>query len=182
MAKTFPNHWLGLVASGDVGDLTVYTDRKMRLIAYPRRPPECPATPRQLENRDRFRRAVRAWLALPDLTRFLYELLAKRNSLCATGQNVWLHFALTYNVPQWNTLCFNAFPRMALQQPSLAEITIDAQTWWPALLEDDPSLSTYRAAALPYPYCLDPNRPPPAAQPTAILLDTAAQTWPPTPS
>lgn len=104
MAKTFPPHLLGLWVSGDIGPLTIYTDRHGRKVFYPRSPPKEPPTARQVLQRERFKQARSDWNALSREDKERLELASNRCNLCMTGQNIWLTAALTGNTGWYETL------------------------------------------------------------------------------
>lgn len=94
MAWSCPWNYLGMIVSGDVGGYTIYTDRFGKKVIYPASPPKCPSTPNQLLQRLRFRLAQADYMSQPAAVKLAWETIPKRASLCATGQNLWLHFAL----------------------------------------------------------------------------------------
>jgi hypothetical protein len=91
---TIPPSLWGIMVSGDVGDLTVYTDRYGKKVFYKKAPPEKPASVLQALQRGRFRDAMANWKALPQATRDDWETVSLRASLCMTGLNMWIHFSL----------------------------------------------------------------------------------------
>jgi len=93
MALGIPASVLGLIVSGDVGGITIYTDRYGRKIAYPKAPPKEPPTAFQVYYRNRFKTAQANYMALTVSQKKSYEELTKASSLCMTGQNLWIHVA-----------------------------------------------------------------------------------------
>jgi len=91
----------GLIVSGDIGDLTIYTDRFGRKTAYPISYPNKPPSPLQIIQRNRFRDAQAQWSTLTTAQRAAYELAVNRASLCMTGQNLYISIALKAS---WGTL------------------------------------------------------------------------------
>jgi len=87
---------LGLIVSGDLGPLTIYTDRHGRKIAFPKSPPKKPPSPAQLVQRERFKAAQAAYMAITPEQKHNYELITKRLALCLTGQNLYIHVALSH--------------------------------------------------------------------------------------
>lgn len=88
-----PNLW-GIAVSGDIGPLTVYTDRFGKKVAYPKSPPKEPASPLQIQQRNRFRAAQAEYTSLDAQEKKDYETLTLRASLPMTGQNLFIHVAL----------------------------------------------------------------------------------------
>lgn len=85
---------MGIWVSGDVGGLTIYTDRFGRKVPFPKSPPKEPASPRQVHQRERFRLAQAAWKSLSDDDKAQLELATNRGSVVMTGQNLFMSVAL----------------------------------------------------------------------------------------
>jgi len=94
----------GLEVSGDIGALSVYTDRFGKKVAYPKSPPKEPASPLQIQQRTRFRLAQAEWSQQTDEVKADLEALVDAASLCMTGQNLWVHTALRDTFAQYITL------------------------------------------------------------------------------
>jgi len=90
MAWAVPWNLIGQTVSGDIGDLTIYTDRYGQKVAFPKAPPEKPPTFAQLWQRARFATAVRTWRELDEAARNLWEQMTLRLSLQMTGHNAWI--------------------------------------------------------------------------------------------
>ncbi len=95
---------LGLIVSGDIDGLSIYTDRHGRKIAYPKAPPEKPASPLQTWQRTRFKNAMSNWRNATQAQREDYEQVSLLASLAMTGLNLWLHFSLKGRPPALATL------------------------------------------------------------------------------
>lgn len=93
MALGIPASVIGLIVSGDVDGLTIYTDRYGRKVAYPKAPPKEPPTEFQTYYRNRFKTAQANYMALTASQKKDYEDLVKAANLCMTGQNLWIHVA-----------------------------------------------------------------------------------------
>lgn len=91
---------LGLIVSGDVAGITIYTDRHNRKVAYPKAPPKEPPTKMQVDVRARFKSAQKEYMGLTPLQKSEYELLTKAVGLCMTGQNLFISVAMkrTYGI------------------------------------------------------------------------------------
>jgi hypothetical protein len=94
MAWTVPWNLLALRVSGDVGGFTIYTDRNMRKVVFPKSPPEKPPSPRQLDNRRRFRDAHAVWKTLTAEQKSNLEHACRVLSICQTGKNVYMSACL----------------------------------------------------------------------------------------
>jgi hypothetical protein len=104
MALGIPASALGLIVSGDVDGLTIYTDRYGRKVAYPKAPPKEPPTDFQIYYRSRFKAAQADYMALDASEKKEYEDLCRAASLCLTGQNLFIHVALKHTFPLLETL------------------------------------------------------------------------------
>lgn len=100
---TNPSLW-GFEVSGDIGPLTVYTDRFGKKVAFPKSPPKEPASPLQVQQRARFRAAQSEYTSLTEEQKKAYEDLTKAASLCMTGQNLFIHVALRNSFALLTTL------------------------------------------------------------------------------
>lgn len=94
MALTLNANVLGLIVSGDVADSTIYTDRFGRKTVFPKSPPKEPPSPLQVQQRERFRLAQNAWMALTPAHRQALENATRACSLALTGQNLYIAIAL----------------------------------------------------------------------------------------
>lgn len=94
MAFTVPMNILGFQVSGDIGGLTIYTDRYGKKVAFPKSPPKDPPSEKQLHQRMRFREAQLSWTGLSNQVKKDYENLCRIANVPMTGQNIWIHTAL----------------------------------------------------------------------------------------
>lgn len=104
MAETVPWSVLGLAVVGDIADTTIYTDRYGKKIAFQKSPPKEPPSPAQINQRNRFRLAQRAWMELSDESASDWERLVQAASLVMTGQNLYISVALRGNLTTLATL------------------------------------------------------------------------------
>lgn len=104
MASTVPINLLGLQVSGDVGGITIYTDRFGKKIGFPKSPPKKAPSVEQLRVRTRFRVAQAAWSTLSDDFKFQWEKMSEVNFTGQTGQNLFIHFALIDDQRAFGTL------------------------------------------------------------------------------
>lgn len=96
--------FLGLSYGGDVGGITIYRNKRGKVVAFPKAPPKCPPTPAQTMQRARFAFAVRSFFQLTADQRLAYENTTRVLSLCLTGQNLWIHFCLMHDDGVWETV------------------------------------------------------------------------------
>ena len=104
MAQLDPS-MLGLLVTGDIGDVTIYTDRKGRKIAFPKAPPLEPPTAIQLWQWQRWRTAIDAWRALPPADKLAYSAAARRTKGLVTGPSLWLYLSMRRDHGEWSTIC-----------------------------------------------------------------------------
>lgn len=106
---------LGLQVSGDIDGLTIYTNRRGRIVWYPFAPPEKPPSEAQLRQRARFRVAQENWKLESATTRKNWEILVHRNSLPLTGQNLYISASLLPEPDKLARLASHA--HLAISQP-----------------------------------------------------------------
>lgn len=94
----------GLIAWGDIGELTMYKSRRNQVIIFTKTWPEKPASPGQVIQRAKMTTGAAAWKALTQATRAQWELASKRASLCMNGYQAFLHFQLTPDATALATL------------------------------------------------------------------------------
>ena len=104
MVHTPPLNWMGLVISGDVGGLTVYTDRLGRKIGFPKAPPKEPPSVCQIVERNRFRDAMLNWVAISDDDKKAYEQITMRLSLMMNGHNLWVSISMIHDLDSLHTM------------------------------------------------------------------------------
>lgn len=96
MALGIPASAIGLIVSGDVDGITIYTDRHGRKIAYPKAPPKEPPSDAQVALRARFKAAQAQYMSWRQPKRDAWEDLARAANLCLTGQNLLIHVAMKH--------------------------------------------------------------------------------------
>lgn len=97
-------HLCGLVAWGDIGDLTMYKSRQNRVIIFAKTWPKKPPSPDQVTQRAKMIAGAAAWQALTAATRAQWELASKRASLCMNGYHAFMHFQMTPDATALATL------------------------------------------------------------------------------
>jgi hypothetical protein len=86
---------LATYVSGDLGDLTLYTSKTGKIVAYPRTKPCKPPTRLQQIQRNRFRLAQHNWELEPVNVKVRWEQATLLLSLDITGQNAYISQALS---------------------------------------------------------------------------------------
>lgn len=104
MGLGIPPSAIGIIVSGDVDGITIYTDMRGRKVAFPQAPPKEPPSPMQVSHRARFATAQKAWTALTKPQKDTLELATLRTSLAMTGQNLYIAIALKANPDLVSTL------------------------------------------------------------------------------
>lgn len=96
--------YLGLIAWGDIGELTVYKSRQKRVIILTKTWPKKPPSEGQLTQRAKISAGALAWQALTPAGRAQWELATKRASLCMNGYHLFQHWQLTGDTKAMETL------------------------------------------------------------------------------
>lgn len=104
MAWSIPWNFLGVSVSGDLGDYTVYENRHGKKVAFKKVLHQPIQSQRRLDQQTRFREAQAGWKALADSEKLALEDMARRLSLYATGQNIYISVQLTNDVNGYATL------------------------------------------------------------------------------
>ncbi len=104
MAFTVPVNILGIQVSGDLGGLTIYTDRFGKKVPFPKSPPKEPPSPQQSHQRAKFAAAQKEWSTQTDQVKKDYEDLCRITNVPMTGQNLWIHTALRNDFTALETL------------------------------------------------------------------------------
>lgn len=86
--------FMGLQVSGDIGPLTIYTDKHGKKVPFPKSPPKEPPSINQLVQRARFAQAQRQWSTRSAAEKRNWEAIALKSGLAMTGQNLLMHVAL----------------------------------------------------------------------------------------
>jgi hypothetical protein len=94
MAFGIPVSAIGMVVSGDLAGMTIYTDRFCRKVWFPQAPPCEPPSPMQVKQRWRFKQAMANWVAQSDQVKADWEAITLKASLVMTGHNLWIHVSL----------------------------------------------------------------------------------------
>lgn len=94
----------GLIAWGDIGELTMYKSRRNSVIVFTKTWPKKPPSPGQVTQRAKVIAGAQAWQAITPADRAQWELASKRASLCMNGYHAFMHFQLTPDAPALATL------------------------------------------------------------------------------
>lgn len=87
--------FLGMRPTGDLGPLTIYTNKRGRMVAFPKAPPLKPASMFQNAQRNRFRAVGRLWQTLTQDQRNEWQEAADAAGLYCTGFNLFLYYEIT---------------------------------------------------------------------------------------
>jgi len=87
--------FIGFIAWGDVYEVTVYRNKRGKMVWFPKTYPDKPASPAQLVQRQRMTDAAAAWQALSAALRAQWHLAARRASLVMHGYDLFIHWKLT---------------------------------------------------------------------------------------
>jgi len=104
MAWAVPWQYMGVQVSGDVGDLTIYTDRFGKKVAFPKSPPKEPPSNLQTIQRNNFRTAQAQWMALSSEDKNSLEDACRKLSMPLTGQNLHMHTTMTLDFDAYETI------------------------------------------------------------------------------
>jgi len=83
--------FLGLVAWGDLANVTIYKSKRGKLVAFSKTYPQKPPSIQQIRCRDAMTGGARLWRSMPPQTRLLWNALARQAGLRMTGYNLWQH-------------------------------------------------------------------------------------------
>jgi len=97
MAWTVPYSLLGLSVQGDVGDVTIYSDKYNRKIVYPKAPPKEPASAAQINRRNRFRAAMYNWMLESREIRQAWTDAVRSSGCAITPTGLWVSVSLLHN-------------------------------------------------------------------------------------
>lgn len=85
----------GLRVTGDIGPLTVWTNRNLRVVAMVKSPPTTPPSPLQRANRQLWQDCASAWRTLTPAQKQDWEAASKDAKAMATGYNLFTKIYLT---------------------------------------------------------------------------------------
>lgn len=90
--------------TGDLGDLTLYTNKNGKLVAFPKDWRQEKTSPARTRCRERFRLAQASWSTLDTSQKNQLEEACKKLSIPFTGQNLWISTALTGDLEAYSTV------------------------------------------------------------------------------
>jgi len=85
----------GLFPSGDIGPLTLYTDRDRQVVAYPRAPPTRPPSYMQQRQRRVWEAAAASWRTTPPTARSNWDRVCRANGIPLSGHQLFMHLNTT---------------------------------------------------------------------------------------
>jgi len=88
---------LGFAIAGDLGGLTIYTNKNGRKIWYDFAPPDKPPSWNQIRQRGRFVQATINWMALTTTQRKEWQRATEICCQCQTGMNAAMSYALRHD-------------------------------------------------------------------------------------
>lgn len=95
---------LGLIQWGDLAGVTIYRNRKHKLVAFAKTFPTSETTPLKTDVQQAFAAAAAAWHTLTDHQRDNWNKAAKTASLPITGYNLFMHYQLSPDPSTVNTI------------------------------------------------------------------------------
>lgn len=97
-------HLFGLVAWGDIAEVTMYKSKRGKVVTFHKSYPEGPPSVNQQWQRARFTAASAGWVALPAALKQTWELATKRLSLPMTGYDLWMSWQLKPDLEAMKTI------------------------------------------------------------------------------
>jgi len=95
---------LGMHLAGDIGDLTVYTNKRRRHVFFSKQWPRKPPSQRQLSHRNRFRRIADAWQRQTQDGRDRWNNVSNRCRLPGSGYVLFVWWHTLRDLPAMRTL------------------------------------------------------------------------------
>jgi hypothetical protein len=83
---------LGLVASGDLADITCYRSKRGKIVAFAKTWPEKNPSLAQLTGRARMYFGAEQWRGFTAAQKQAWRDVARKTSLCGTGYGMWIHW------------------------------------------------------------------------------------------
>ena len=95
---------MGWNATGDLGGLTFYTNKRGKLVFFDKAPPTTPPNYWQLRNQANFKLAAMMWKTFPPAIKATWERATKCLSLRITGYNLWTYYVTSGDVAAIQTI------------------------------------------------------------------------------
>lgn len=89
--EQIPWHLIGFRPTGDVGDYTLYTNRKGSLVCFLKTHPGKPFTARQRANMRQFTAIASVWRSMPESSRQAWRSACQRAGLTITAYNLFVY-------------------------------------------------------------------------------------------
>jgi len=99
---------LGFRPTGDLGDFTLYTNRRNKTVIFLKAPPRKPPSETQLQQRARWSVIAAGWQSLPDARRHAWLRAARAAGLSIGGYNLFVWYACNPDPAVLATICRRA--------------------------------------------------------------------------
>lgn len=96
--------YLGIWLSGDIGPITMYTNKNYKKVWYAKSPPDKPASQEQAVQRTKFSCAMKNWRSLDPGEKRNWEWISLQASLPMTGHNLFVSQTLVPDPAALQTL------------------------------------------------------------------------------
>lgn len=97
-------HLFGFIVWGDFDGVTMYRNRKGKMVAFAKTWPEHLPRPAIIAQKAKFKAASQDWVALSAEAKRNWEAVTKRLSLTMTGYNLFMHYKLQPDLAALATL------------------------------------------------------------------------------
>jgi hypothetical protein len=91
LTQTFPWRFIGIRPTGDIGQFTMYTNRKGSLVCFLKTRPAKPLTARQRANMRQFTAIASLWQSLSPALREAWRQASQRAGLSITQYNLFVY-------------------------------------------------------------------------------------------
>lgn len=91
LTERFPWRLIGIRPTGDVGDYTLYTNRKGKLVCFLKTRPGKPFTARQKANMRQFTAIASVWRSMSPALRLDWQRACQRAGLTITPYNLFVY-------------------------------------------------------------------------------------------
>ena len=103
---------LGFRPTGDLGPLTIYTNKRGLIVAYPKAPPDKPPTYFQIRQRNRFRLCGQMWSRLPPASRNEWNRAAEKCGAAICGYTLFVWYQLIHDNQALQTISRQVFVKL----------------------------------------------------------------------
>lgn len=95
MPFALPPELIALEVTGDIGDYTLYRNKNYKTVVFPKDWRQDKQSPARETQQTRFKNAQASWSSLDPSEKNNLEEACRQLSMPLTGQNLWIHTALT---------------------------------------------------------------------------------------